>query len=91
MMEKAIKKEQYFASLAPIKDNNFSVLRAPDNNRQRQIIREPTILGRLSSLTNFDYMGMTNQTSKLYTKLNTVLQKNNEKINPKAIFTEQIF
>ena len=54
-------------------------------------MREPTILGRLSSLTNFDYLGMKNPSSKLFPKLNAVLQKNNEDQNTKVIFTEQIF
>jgi hypothetical protein len=52
--------------------------------------REPTILGKLNSLTSFDYLGMRNQTNKQFVKLNGVLSKYGENLNSKTIFTEQI-
>ena len=47
-------------------------------------------MGKLNNLTSFDYLGMRNQTSKQFVKLNGVLSKYGEKLNSKTIFTEQI-
>ena len=60
MIDKAIKKDQYFNSFNnPTIQQTLSLLK-PGNVRHNQVVREPTILGRLSSLTNFDYLGMRN-------------------------------
>jgi hypothetical protein len=89
MMDRAISKQRISSSFArPTMQQSLSIIKTP--RKPLPITREPTILGKFNSLTNFDNLGMRNQSNKFYVKLNAVLAKYGENMNPRQVFTEQI-
>jgi len=41
-------------------------------------VREPTIIGQLSKTTNFDYLGLRDESNKFYKRVNLFLEKSKE-------------
>ena len=88
MMDRAVNKQRFSSFSRPTIQQSLSFLKSP---RKPVIIREATILGKLSALTNFDNLGMRNQTNKYYAKLNAVFVKYGEgNLKSNQIFTDQI-
>lgn len=54
-------------------------------------VREPTIIGRLSKTSNFDYLGLRDESNKLFKRVNLFLEKNMENKHSLTTFTDYMY
>jgi protein involved in ribonucleotide reduction len=71
--------------------SNLSGLASSGNKNKDTPVREPTIIGQLSKNSNFDYLGLRDDTNKLYKRVSLFLEKNGEKKHSLSIFTDYMY
>ena len=70
---------------------NFSPNMLNKSKQEGSVVREPSFLGHLTRNNNFDYLGLRDETNKLYKKVSVFLEKNGENKHALSIFTDYMY